>query len=464
MDNPKEILIDDYTYDLPVNRIAKFPLKERDKSKLLVYKHHTIKDALFENLSKHLAPNSLLVFNNTKVIQARIKFRKDTGANIEIFCLSPKELHPSEQADHKGILRSGASFDLCFQQTEKCTWKCIVGNLKKWKEKSLSKTFIYAHKEYTLTAEKLSARGGSAFGGSDNLPSRGYTQAGKSSQIIQFRWNNKKLSFGEVLKAAGTTPIPPYLNREAEISDKERYQTIYSKYEGSVAAPTAGFHFTDKVFKSLKIKNIKTAEFTLHISASTFIPVKTRNIREHQMHTEHIFITTEALKKIIAHIGHIIAVGTTSLRILESIYWLGVKILSNSSVGWKHPTPLNISQWEAYELTNDIAPLTALNAVLSYMKNNKLSLLSASTQIMIVPGYDFKIVKGLITNFHQPKSTLLLLVSAFIGDEWKKVYSYALKNDFRFLSYGDCCLLKLASLNKNFSQNLSRKDAKNAKD
>ncbi len=429
MNKTEEIIIDDYTYDLPVNRIAKFPLKERDKSKLLVYKHNTIEDALFENLSKHLAPNCLLVFNNTKVIQARIKFRKDTGANIEIFCLSPKELHPSEQADHKGISRSGASFDLCFQQTEKCTWKCIVGNLKKWKEKSLSKTFIYAHKEYTLTAEKLS----------DNLPLRGYTQAGKFSQIIQFRWNNKKLSFGEVLKAAGTTPIPPYLNREAEISDKERYQTIYSKYEGSVAAPTAGFHFTDKVFKSLKIKNIKTAELTLHISASTFIPVKTRNIKEHQMHTEHIFITTEALKKIITHIGHIIAVGTTSLRILESLYWLGVKILSNPD-NIRNESDYNISQWEAYELTNDIAPLTALNAVLSYMKNNKLSLLSASTQIMIVPGYNFKIVKGLITNFHQPKSTLLLLVSAFIGDEWKKVYSYALKNDFRFLSYGDCCL------------------------
>ena len=451
MSNPKEIIIDDYTYDLPVSRIAKFPLKERDKSKLLVYKHHTIKDYIFENLSEHLAPNSLLVFNNTKVIQARIKFRKDTGANIEIFCLSPKELHPTGQADHKEIPRSGASFDLCFQQTEKCTWKCIVGNLKKWKEKSLSKTFIYAHKEYTLTAEKLSDNlpsrkmlSNKSVGWKHptplNPPSRGYTQAGKSSQIIQFRWNNKKLSFGEVLKAAGTTPIPPYLNREAEISDKERYQTIYSKYEGSVAAPTAGFHFTDKVFKSLKIKNIKTAELTLHISASTFIPVKTRNIREHQMHTEHIFITTEALKKIIAHIGHIIAVGTTSLRILESIYWLGVKILSNSSVGWKHPTPLNISQWEAYELTNDIAPLTALNAVLSYMKNNKLSLLSASTQIIIVPGYDFKIVKGLITNFHQPKSTLLLLVSAFIGEDWEKVYSYALKNDFRLLSYGDCCL------------------------
>lgn len=419
MNKTKEILIDDYTYDLPVSRIAKFPLKERDKSKLLVYKHHTIKDALFENLSEHLAPNSLLVFNNTKVIQARIKFRKDTGANIEIFCLSPKKLRPSAQTN----------FSLAFQQKENCIWKCIVGNLKKWKEQSLSKTFVYAHKEYTLTAEKLS----------DNLPSRGYAQAGKSSQIIQFRWNNKKLSFGEVLKAAGTTPIPPYLNREAEISDKERYQTIYSKYEGSVAAPTAGFHFTDKVFKSLKIKNIKTAELTLHISASTFIPVKTRNIREHRMHTEHIFITTEALKKIIAHIEHIIAVGTTSLRILESIYWLGVKILSNPD-NIRNESDYNISQWEAYELTNDIASLTALNAVLSYMKNNKLSLLSASTQIMIVPGYDFKIVKGLITNFHQPKSTLLLLVSAFIGDEWKKVYSYALKNDFRFLSYGDCCL------------------------
>ncbi len=403
MNKYKNILIDDFTYDLPSERIAKYPLDKRDESKLLIYKNKSIYEDNFKNINKYLQANSLLVFNNTKVIQARLIFHKETGARIEIFCLEP--IAPSD-------------FSLAFQKTEKCKWKCIVGNLKKWKNENISRTFQHNNKEYILTATKIDSN--------------------NSSQYIEFSWNNTELTFSEVLEAIGEIPIPPYLNREAEASDKERYQTIYSKHNGSVAAPTAGLHFTDNVFDKLKNKKIDFAELTLHVGAGTFKPVKSKTIGEHEMHTEHIYINRNTLQQLINNIGNITVVGTTSVRTLESIYWLGVKIIENNNI---KPEELTISQWEVYNLNQNIDTSKALNAVLKYMIDNERITLSSTTQIIIVPEYKFRVINNLITNFHQPKSTLLLLIAAFIGDDWKKIYDYALNNNFRFLSYGDSCLL-----------------------
>ncbi|MCK4662698.1 MAG: S-adenosylmethionine:tRNA ribosyltransferase-isomerase [Bacteroidales bacterium] len=397
----KNILLDDYNYELPDNRIAKYPLKQKDKSKLLVFKNGTITDNNFENIADYFSDNSLIVFNNTKVIQARLEFEKETGAKIEIFCLEP--YFPSEYVS-------------AFQQKGKCSWKCIVGNLKKWKNQSLVKPFYFNNELYSLKAEKIKSK--------------------NNSQIIEFTWD-KKLTFSEVLENIGVTPIPPYLNRKAEESDKSNYQTIYSKYKGSVAAPTAGLHFTKKVFENLEKKNIKNTELTLHVGAGTFIPVKSKIIGGHVMHTEHFMVKIENLKIILKNIKNIVAVGTTTVRTLESIYWLGVKIIKNPQI---NPENLSISQWEVYEFDESISSEKALKSMLNYMIKHERNVLFASTQIIIVTGYDFKIVKTLITNFHQPKSTLLLLVSAFIGENWKNVYKYALDNNFRFLSYGDSCL------------------------
>lgn len=403
MNKYKDIFIDEYTYTLPSERIAKYPLDKRDESKLLIYKNKSINEDNFKNIDKYLQTNSLLVFNNTKVIQARLIFHKKTGARIEVFCLEP--IDPSD-------------FSLAFQKTEKCKWKCIVGNLKKWKDKNITRTFKYNNKEYILTATKI--------------------ESNNSSQYIEFSWNNTEITFSEVLEAIGEIPIPPYLNREAEASDKERYQTIYSKHNGSVAAPTAGLHFTDNVFDKLKNKKIDFAELTLHVGAGTFKPVKSQTIGEHEMHTEHIYINKNTLQQLINNIGKITVVGTTSVRTLESIYWLGVKIIENNNI---KPEELAISQWEIYELNQNITPLDALKAVYKYMTEKDRVTLSSTTQIIIVPGYKFRVINYLITNFHQPKSTLLLLIAAFIGDDWKKIYDYALTNNFRFLSYGDSCLL-----------------------
>lgn len=403
MNKYKNILIDEYTYELPSERIAKYPLEKRDESKLLIYKNKSISEDNFKNIDKYLQENSLLVFNNTKVIQARLIFHKETGARIEIFCLEP--IAP-------------ADFSLAFQQTGKCKWKCIVGNLKKWKDENISLYFKHNNKEYILTATKIDSN--------------------NSSQYIEFSWNNTELTFSEVLEAIGEIPIPPYLNREAEASDKERYQTIYSKHNGSVAAPTAGLHFTDNVFDKLKNKKIDFAELTLHVGAGTFKPVKSQTIGEHEMHTEHIYINRNTLQQLINNIGKITVVGTTSVRTLESIYWLGVKIIENNNI---KPEELTISQWEVYNLNQNISTLSALSAVLKYMIDKNRETLPSTTQIIIVPSYRFRVINYLITNFHQPKSTLLLLIAAFIGDDWKKIYDYALNNNFRFLSYGDSCLL-----------------------
>ncbi len=395
---PENIKIEDYIYDLPEDRIAKYPLNQRDSSKLLIYNKGKISKDFFANINRYADFNSTFVFNNTKVIQARLKFFKETGAQIEIFCLEPVD--PSD-------------YVLAFQQTKKVAWKCIVGNLKKWKDKILKKVITVGNDKVELNATKRNQDG--------------------NAQIIEFTWNNNKFTFSEILENIGVTPIPPYLNRESESVDKDRYQTIYSKLKGSVAAPTAGLHFTDEVLNKLKNKNIHIEEVTLHVGAGTFKPVKSETIDEHEMHTEHFVVKKSTIENLLKS-EKIVVVGTTSVRTIESLYWMGVKLIENKIL-YSH-----ITQWEVYELPN-LSKQESLNALLNYMNENSIDEIDASTQIMIFPGYKFKLVDVLITNFHQPKSTLLLLIAAFIGDDWEKVYDYALNNDFRFLSYGDSSIL-----------------------
>ena len=397
--NPQNIRIELYDYQLPDERIAKYPLEQRDKSKLLIYNKGNISSNTFSEIDYYIPENSTLVFNNTKVIQARLKFYKETGAQIEIFCLEPIE--PSDYA-------------LAFEQTEKVTWKCIVGNLKKWKTEDLKSRIRIKDSEIEIVATKKGAVG--------------------NTQIIEFKWNNNLVSFSEILENVGVTPIPPYLNRESENIDKERYQTVYSKFKGSVAAPTAGLHFTKPVLEKLQTKDIKLAEITLHVGAGTFTPVKSETVNEHEMHTEHFVVKKETIQQLL-DAERIVAVGTTSVRTIESLYWIGVKLI------FQNKLDTHITQWEPYNLKTDIFKEEALQALFNYMNQNDLKQIEASTQIMIVPGYDFKMIDLLITNFHQPKSTLLLLIAAFIGDDWKNVYRYALENGFRFLSYGDSSVL-----------------------
>ena len=396
----KDIKIEDYTYNLPDERIAKYPLGQRDASKLLVYKGGDICKHDFTNISSVIPENTTLVFNNTKVIHARLIFYKTTGARIEIFCLNP--LSPSDYA-------------ISFQARKSCEWECIVGNLRKWKDEPLRMDFSYEGDLYTLTA--------SHEGGSDQ------------AHRIKFSWDCEELSFGEVLEITGKIPVPPYLNRESEDSDSIRYQTVYSKHEGSVAAPTAGLHFTEDVISQLHERNIKTTELTLHVGAGTFKPVKSESIGGHDMHTEQIGISYETVNDIANSPASVFAVGTTSVRTLESFYWIGVKLLEGlSDIDF-------VGQWEVYDLPQQYSFRQSFSAILAYMQSNNLKTMIASTQIIIVPGYDYKVIDAIITNFHQPKSTLLLLVSALIGDDWRKVYDFALDNDFRFLSYGDSSIL-----------------------
>lgn len=398
--DPKSIQISDYTYHLPDERIAKFPLKNRDESKLLVYKGGEIQEEKFSYLPQHIDPGTIMVFNNTKVIQARLIFYKETGARIEIFCLEPVD--PSD-------------YSLAFQARENSTWKCIVGNLRKWKSGVLKMKFYVEQEEHYLSAERV--------GDVDDASG------------IRFEWNCAHLSFSEVLELAGKIPIPPYLNRDTEDSDLVRYQTVYSRYEGSVAAPTAGLHFTPKVFDAFEKRGVLREELTLHVGAGTFKPVKAESIGGHDMHTEHIQVTARALEGIGERACDVIAVGTTSVRTLESLYWMGVKIME------KIPNPHLLEQWEAYQLPGHYSVKDSFAAVRRYMRDEGIALFNAATQIIIAPGYEFKVIKGMVTNFHQPQSTLLLLISALIGDEWRKIYQYALDNDFRFLSYGDSSLL-----------------------
>ena len=395
----KEIKIDDYNYSLPDENIAKFPLKERDKSKLLVYKNGHIEQSYFENIAGYIPPKSLMVFNNTRVIQARIIFAKPTGGLVEIFCLEP--LFPND-------------YQLVFQQQTSCVWKCLVGNLKKWKDNLLQKDYVINGTKTILIAEKMEAIG--------------------NTLHIRFSWNNPTLTFADILDTFGELPIPPYLNRKTEESDKQTYQTIYSKIKGSVAAPTAGLHFTEREFASLKASDISFCELTLHVGAGTFQPVKSEQIGDHLMHTEIITVQKETIQAVQKNLGHIVAVGTTSVRTLESLYYIGLHLSKNNSV-------LSVSQWEPYQKQEKTTSFQSLGFILDYLELNHLEALTCSTQIIIVPGYDFKIVNAMVTNFHQPKSTLLLLVSAFVKGNWKEIYSFALSNNFRFLSYGDSSLL-----------------------
>jgi S-adenosylmethionine:tRNA ribosyltransferase-isomerase len=400
--NPKNLSISDFNYDLPDEKIAKYPLEERDSSKLLIYKNGLIKESEYKHLAAEIPENSLLVFNNTKVVEARILFQKESGSTIELFCLEPDEKYNDIT---NAMLQKG--FVL---------WRCLVGGAKKWKEELISKTI---NEKVILTAKKIEKR--------------------NDYFLIEFSWNDASLTFAEVLHIAGKIPLPPYLNRDVEEKDKATYQTIYAKHDGSVAAPTAGLHFTETVLNSLREKQIETDYLTLHVGAGTFKPVKADTMEEHEMHSEFIDVSIQLIEKIISNLDNtIIAVGTTSLRTIESLYWLGVKTSSQSAVNSRQ---LTLEQWDCYELPQYFEPKIALESLLKWMYENNLERLLTKTQIIIAPGYKLRIANAIITNFHQPKSTLLLLVSAVIGDDWKKVYNYALDNNFRFLSYGDGSLL-----------------------
>lgn len=399
----ENIHISDYNYLLPDDKIAKFPKEQRDLSKLLVYQSGEIKEDIFYNLPKYLPKNSLMVFNNTKVIQARLHFKKVSGALIEIFLLEPSM--PTD-------------YELMFQTKGYCEWLCLIGNLKKWKEGTLVKEFTYNGKTVRIEATKKESIG--------------------TSHKVALKWDNTSLSFAELIDLIGELPIPPYLNRETEESDKTTYQTVYSKINGSVAAPTAGLHFTNNVLQDLDSYGIEREELTLHVGAGTFKPVKSEELRGHDMHTEYISVSKQTLEKLLSYDASAIAVGTTSVRTLESLYYMGVKLHSNPDLSEQE---LHITQWEPYKVKSSLTATEAIEEIIKYLDRNNVSTLHSSTQIMIAPGYNYKIVKLLITNFHQPQSTLLLLVSAFVKGNWKTIYDYALTHDFRFLSYGDSSLL-----------------------
>lgn len=415
--SPKQLLIKDFDYDLPYVKIAKYPLEKRDASKLLVYNENLIKEDVFLNIAEHLPRDSFIIFNNTKVIEARLLFQKLTGTTIEIFCLEPADVY--------------ADITTAMLQHKKVLWKCLVGNAKKWKDEILVKTILFDNKQLELSARKIDRQ-------CENF-------------LIEFFWNDD-ICFAEVLHVAGVIPLPPYLHRNAEKNDAVRYQTVYAKYDGSVAAPTAGLHFTDAVFEKLSAKNIEKDFVSLHVGAGTFKPVKTETIETHEMHAEFFEVNIALLEKIIHQSNKkIIAVGTTTLRTLESLYWMGKKISKQLTVNSQQKIfieDISVKQWDAYEKyddndlndDNDVSVADALNALLEWMKANNQTKLIAKTQIIIAPPYKLKIANALITNFHQPKSTLLLLVAAVIGEDWKKAYDYALQHNFRFLSYGDSCL------------------------
>ena len=419
----KEIHISDYTYDLPDERIAKFPMAERDHSKLLLYRKGEVGEDVFYNLPQYLPEGALMVMNNTRVIQARLHFRKETGALIEIFLLEPAMPRDYEQM---------------FQQISRCQWLCLVGNQKKWIARHTStpgsKKDVALTREISIKGTKITVTA---------------THKGEvgTSQLIELEWTGN-VSFAEVIDVMGELPIPPYLNRETQESDKTTYQTVYSKIKGSVAAPTAGLHFTERVLSDIDARGIEREEVTLHVGAGTFRPVKSETIGDHPMHTEYIAVHRHTIERLLAHNGEAIAVGTTSVRTLESLYYMGLKVLQNPDIA---EDQLHVNQWEPYDVQRSSQRHTlsertfnvqrVLQALLDWMLRNELTVLHSSTQIIIAPGYGYKIVKMLITNFHQPQSTLLLLVSAFVHGDWHKIYDYALAHDFRFLSYGDSSLL-----------------------
>ena len=401
------LYIADFNYPLPDERIAKYPLPERDHSKLLIYRDGAVSEDYFYNVGEYIKPSALLIYNNTRVIQARLEFYKTTGARIEIFCLEPLTPH---------------DYQLSLSSTTGCTWKCMVGNAKKWHTGDAL--------ELKIKNEKL------------KIALRAYKEAQMGNTFaVRFEWDGDDISFAEILDAAGELPIPPYLNRKTEASDLKTYQTVYSRIKGSVAAPTAGLHFTEKVLNDLRNRGIETDEVTLHVGAGTFLPVKTADANEHTMHTEIIAVPKAAIGHIIAKLGKIVAVGTTSMRTLESLYFIGCQLRNTDKSEYRHVDSIHVSQFEPYEKEYTLSVQEALAAILDYLDATGQTTLHADTQIMIKPGYTFHVVDQLITNFHQPQSTLLLLVSAFVGGDWHTIYDYALSHDFRFLSYGDSSIL-----------------------
>ena len=399
----KDIQIKDFNYPLKEEKIAKFALQKRDEAKLLCFNGTTIEDKIFKQLPYILDSNTLLIFNDTKVVYARLFFKKPTGSTIEIFCLEP--ITPND-------------FQLAFYQTGTTTWKCLIGNNKKWKDGILSQTKTINGKAVTLNAKRL------------------YNE--NESWAVEFSWD-KDFSFAEIMQHFGVIPLPPYLNRQSEEQDKQDYQTVYAHFNGSVAAPTARLHFTDKTFEDLKLRNIKTDFITLHVGAGTFKPVTTETIGGHIMHTEKITIAKHVIENLLNYIDkEIICVGTTSVRTIESLYWFGVDLIENG----KTYSEIDIKQWYPYENHKHITTKESLTAILDMLNNNNMQSVYGQTQLIITPQYEYKIVKGMVTNFHQPKSTLLLLVSAMIGEDWKKVYLHAMENNYRFLSYGDACLFR----------------------
>jgi len=397
-----EIKIEDYNYLLPEEKIAKFPLEERDQSKLLFLHQGQISEKKFHQIPGLLPTDSLLIFNETRVIRARLLFYKSTGAQIEVFCLEP--------------IKPSSDFQVAFQQQSPVIWKCLVGNAKRWKEGDLLAELNNNGELIQLKARRIEKYSDAFF--------------------IEFSWEPADLTFSEIIELSGLVPLPPYLNREAVESDKERYQTVYAKYDGSVAAPTAGLHFTNAILDKIKNKGIESDKVTLHVGAGTFKPVIASTIAEHDMHTEKIVVGLEMLKHLYQKIDDpIIPVGTTSMRTLESLYWLALKINNGDDL-------LFVDQWDPYNFSDsqDLKPNEAIEVLINYLEKNKLDQLKVETRLMIAPGYHFKFAAGLITNFHLPKSTLLLLVSALIGNKWEEAYDFAMQHDFRFLSYGDSCL------------------------
>lgn len=412
MINPRNIEIKSYDYNLPDERIAKYPLEERDKSKLLIYKNQGISERHFYNLPEEIPTDSLIVFNNTKVIQARLHFRKETGALIEVFCLEPESPRDYQQN---------------FSCEHECTWTCLVGNSKKWKDGALSQTITVYDTEVVLSCERIGESG--------------------ASQKIHFFWD-KPVSFAKILDAIGELPIPPYLNRETEEKDKQTYQTVYSRIKGSVAAPTAGLHFTEKELQALRDKNVDLEYITLHVGAGTFKPVKSETIEGHDMHTEFISVPRKVIENILNHLkssaAPLVAVGTTSVRTLESLFYIGYKLSQNPDA---HAEELVVHQWEPYDISYSLSTIEALENILTYLERTGEENLVTATQILIAPSFQFRLVKTIVTNFHMPQSTLLLLVSAFVdgdsleGPNWHNIYKYAMEHEFRFLSYGDSSIL-----------------------
>lgn len=399
--HPKDLKIEDYTYELPDERIAQYPLEQRDASKLLVYRQGTLTEDTYSNIATHIQADSLMMFNRTRVVQARLLFKKPTGGQIEVFCLEPHEQYGDVQT--------------AMLQTRRVLWKCIVGGAGKWKD---GLVLEQQHTDFTLKATMI--------------------ERGAGSFIIELDWGND-MSFAEVLHIAGKIPLPPYMNRDAETGDEERYQTIFAQEKGSVAAPTAGLHFTENILQSLQQKGVATGFVNLHVGAGTFMPVKSTTMQDHTMHAEWIHVDIDTIHQLIAHLDKgIVAVGTTTMRTLESLYWIGAKLLQHTVPDF---SGYAVNQWDPYEIHTEADARTALTALADYLLLNKINTLITRTQILIAPGYTNKVIKALVTNFHQPQSTLLLLVASMIGDDWRNMYRHAMDNNFRFLSYGDGCLI-----------------------